>query len=137
MTENNDQTDLYEHHRIVVDRGQQMLRIDKYLSDRLADTSRTRIQNAADAGNILVDGKPVKSNYKIKPLEEISIVLPHPPRKVELVPENIPLNILYEDDELLILNKAAGMVECPLLSFPGSSTVSEWREQAGAGPPDR
>jgi len=124
MTDNTDQSELFEHHRIVVDRGQQILRIDKYLADRLADTSRTRIKNAADAGNILVDGKPVKSNYKIKPEQEISIVLPHPPRKTELIPENIPLNILYEDDELLILNKPAGMVVHPGISHYSGTLVN-------------
>jgi 23S rRNA pseudouridine1911/1915/1917 synthase len=124
MTDNIDQTELYEHHRIVVDRGQQTLRIDKYLSDRLADTSRTRIQNAADAGNILVNGKPVKSNYKIKPEQEISIVLPHPPRKIELIPENIPLNILFEDEELLILDKPADMVVHPGISHYSGTLVN-------------
>jgi len=124
MAENSENSELYEHHRIVVDRGQQILRIDKYLTDRLADTSRTRIQHAAEAGNILVDGKPVKSNYKIKPDEEISIVLPHPPRRTELVPENIPLDILYEDDELIILNKAAGMVVHPGISHYSGTLVN-------------
>ncbi|MBL7110796.1 MAG: RluA family pseudouridine synthase [Bacteroidales bacterium] len=125
MTEEHvEQSELFEHHRIVVDRGQQTLRIDKYLVDRLADTSRTRIQQAAEAGNILVDGKPVKSNYKIKPEEEISIVLPHPPRKIELIPENIPLNILFEDEELLIVNKPAGMVVHPGISHYSGTLVN-------------
>jgi 23S rRNA pseudouridine1911/1915/1917 synthase len=124
MTDNSDSSELFEHHRIIVDRGQQIMRIDKYLADRLAETSRTRVQHAAEAGNILVNGKPVKSNYKIKPEEEISIVLPHPPRKVELVPENIPLDILYEDEELLIVNKPAGMVVHPGISHYSGTLVN-------------
>ena len=109
----NDIQELYEHHRFIVDPGQKPLRIDKYLINRLEGTSRTRIQNAAVAGNILVDGKPVKPNYKVKPGEVITIVLPHPPREIEIIPQDIPLDILYEDDDLLIVNKPAGMVVHP------------------------
>lgn len=105
--------ELYEHHRIVVDKGQSLLRIDKFLMNRLLNVSRNRIQNAADAGNILVNNKPVKNSYKIKPLDVISIVLPHPPRDTEIYPENIPLNIVYEDDYIVIVNKPAGMVVHP------------------------
>src|SRR5574343_660495 len=103
-----EEQDLYEHHRIVVDKGQSLLRIDKFLMNRLLNVSRNRIQNAADAGNILVNNKPVKNSYKIKPLDVISIVLPHPPRDTEIYPENIPLNIVYEDDYIVIVNKNAG-----------------------------
>jgi len=105
-----EQYDLYEHHRITVDKGQQPLRIDKYLTNKLEQISRTRIQNAADAGNILVNEQPVKSNHKIKPGDIISIVLPHPPRKIEIIPEPLPLHIIYEDEEIIVLNKEAGMV---------------------------
>lgn len=105
--------DFYEHHRIVCDKGQGLLRIDKFLHDRLEKTSRTKLQAAADAGNILVNDKPVKSNYRVKPFDIISIVLPHPPRVIELIPENIPLNIVYEDDDLIVVNKQAGMVVHP------------------------
>ncbi len=105
--------ELYEHHRIVVDKGQSLLRIDKFLMNRLLNVSRNRIQNAADAGNILVNNKPVKNSYKIKPSDIISIVLPHPPRDTEVYPENIPLSIVYEDDYIVIVNKPAGMVVHP------------------------
>jgi 23S rRNA pseudouridine1911/1915/1917 synthase len=116
-----DHSELFEHFRIIVDKGQQPLRIDKYLINRLPQTSRTRIQNAALAGNILVNEKPVRSNFKIRPEDIISIVLPHPPRKIEIIPENIPLNIIYEDDDLLIVNKEAGMVVHPGISnFTGT-----------------
>jgi len=122
MTEElTDQQELYEHHRIVTDRGQHPIRIDKYLANRLHDTSRTRVQRAAEAGNILVNDQPVKSNYKIKPEDIISIVLPRPPGKIEIIPENIPLQIIFEDDELLVVNKNAGMVVHPGISnFSGT-----------------
>jgi 23S rRNA pseudouridine1911/1915/1917 synthase len=106
-------SELYEHHKIIVDKGQTLLRIDKFLVNRLNQVSRNRIQQAAEANCILVNGKPVKSNYKVKPLDEISIVLPYPPNEYELIPENIPLEILYEDDDLLVVNKPAGMVVHP------------------------
>ncbi len=111
--EEQEEQELYEHHRIVVDKGQSLLRIDKFLMNRLLNISRNRIQNAADAGNILVNEKPVKSSYKIKPADIISIVLPHPPRDTEIYPENIPLTIVYEDDYVVIINKPAGMVVHP------------------------
>ena len=109
----NDEQDLYEHHRIVVDKGQSLLRIDKFLMNRLLNISRNRIQNAADAGNILVNTIPVKNSYKIKPMDIISIVLPHPPRDTEIYPEDIPLDIVYEDEYIIIVNKPAGMVVHP------------------------
>jgi 23S rRNA pseudouridine1911/1915/1917 synthase len=105
--------ELFEHHHIIVDKGQGLLRIDKFLLTRLPDVSRTKIQQAADAGNILVNEKSVKSNYKVKPTDSISIVLPYPPRELELIPENIPIDVIYEDEHLLLLNKAAGMVVHP------------------------
>jgi 23S rRNA pseudouridine1911/1915/1917 synthase len=104
---------LFEHFGITVDRGQGMLRIDKFLTEKIEGTSRARVQAAADAGNILVNEVPVKSSYKIKPLDRISLVLPYPKRKLEILPENIPLDIVYEDDDLLIVNKEAGMVVHP------------------------
>jgi 23S rRNA pseudouridine1911/1915/1917 synthase len=113
VEEPGDHNELYEHYRIEVDKGQVPLRIDKFLFNRLEKISRSRIQAAATAENILVNDHPVKPNYKVKPLDVISIVLPHPPREVELVPENIPLNIVYEDDSLLIVDKEAGMVVHP------------------------
>lgn len=107
------QDEMYEHFSLTVDKGQAMLRIDKFLTNRMEGASRNRIQTAADAGNILVNGKPVKSSYKVKPLDRISIVLPYPVREVEIIPENIPLDIPYEDDDIIIVNKPAGMVVHP------------------------
>lgn len=108
-----EQQELFEHHRFMVDPGQSFLRIDKYLSLRMESTSRTRIQNAANAGNILVNNSPIKPNYKVKPGDIVQIVLPNPPREIELIPENIPINIVYEDDDVLIVNKEPGMVVHP------------------------
>ncbi len=109
----NDQQELYEHYRFNVDKGQSSLRIDKYLFNHLESVSRNKIQNAAKAGNILVNGDPVKSNYKIKPGDVISVVLPHPPREFELVPQNIPVQIIYEDDDIIVVNKDPDMVVHP------------------------
>ncbi len=109
----NEQNELFEHHRFNVDKGQGLLRIDKFLSNKLENISRTRIQNAARAGNILVNDAPVKPNYKVKPNDIISIVLPHPPREIEIIPENIPVNIVYEDDDIIVVNKEPGMVVHP------------------------
>ncbi len=108
-----EQQELFEHFRFIADPGQSLLRIDKFLSDRVENASRTRIQNAANAGNILVNDKAVKPNYKIKPGDVVQVVLPTPPRDVELIPEDIPLNIIYEDDDVLVVNKAPGMVVHP------------------------
>lgn len=105
--------ELFEHFAITADKGQGLLRIDKFLSARIEKTSRSRIQAAADTGSILVNGKPVKPSYKIKPFDQISIVLPYPRRELEITAENIPLNIIYEDSNLLIVNKEAGMVVHP------------------------
>jgi 23S rRNA pseudouridine1911/1915/1917 synthase len=115
MTEDElvDQQELFEHYRFKADPGQSLLRIDKFLSDRLENSSRTRIQNAANAGNILVNNNTVKPNYKIKPGDIVQVVLPTPPREIELIPENIPLNIVYEDDDILVVNKEPGMVVHP------------------------
>ncbi|MCP4313762.1 MAG: RluA family pseudouridine synthase [Bacteroidetes bacterium] len=108
-----DSNELFEHFRFKADPGQSPLRIDKYLSNYLEGTSRSRIQSAANAGNILVSEASVKPNYKVKPGDVISIVLPHPPRKIELIPQDIPLNIAYEDEDVIIVNKAPGMVVHP------------------------
>ena len=108
-----EEDELFEHHRIEVDKGQKPLRIDKFLSNRLENTSRNRIQNAALAGSILVNEQSVKSNYKVKPGDVVSIVMAYPPRETEIIPEDIPLDIVYEDDDLLIVNKPAGMVVHP------------------------
>ena len=105
--------ELFEHYRIAADKGQEPLRIDKFLMNRIENATRTKIQNAAEAGNILVNNKPEKSNYKVKPFDVITIVLAHPPRDKEIKPENIPLNIVYEDDCLVMVNKEPGLVVHP------------------------
>lgn len=110
--DNGDQ-DLFEHLRIVVDKGQSLLRIDKFLMSRVENASRNRIQNAIDAGNVLVNDTQIKASYKVKPEDVISVVFPHPPRDTEVYPEDIPLDIIYEDNDLLIVNKDAGMVVHP------------------------
>jgi 23S rRNA pseudouridine1911/1915/1917 synthase len=108
-----DQQELFEHHRFKADPGQSHLRVDKFIATRLENASRTKIQNAANAGNILVNEAPVKPNYKVKPGDIIQVVLPTPPREIELIPENIPINIVYEDDDVIVVNKAPGMVVHP------------------------
>lgn len=108
-----EQQDLFEHYRFKADPGQSLLRVDKFLTDRLENTSRTRIQNAANAGCIHVNNNPVKPNYKVKPGDVVQVVLPSPPREIELIPENIPLNIVYEDDDVIVINKEPGMVVHP------------------------
>ncbi|MCX6301763.1 MAG: RluA family pseudouridine synthase [Bacteroidia bacterium] len=108
-----EQQELFEHHRFRIDPGQTMLRIDKFLFDRIENISRTRIQNAANAGNILVNNNPVKPNYKVKPNDIIQILLPNPPRETEIIPENIPVNIIYEDEDVVVVNKDPGMVVHP------------------------
>lgn len=105
--------ELYEHHRIVCDPKQSLIRLDKFLFDRLAATSRNRIQVAAKAGNVLVNDKAAKPSQKVKPGDVISIVLPYPQRETELLPENIPLEILFEDEHVLVINKPAGLVVHP------------------------
>lgn len=108
-----DQEELFEHYKVVVDKGQELLRVDKFLQNRLFKTSRTRIQAAAETGNIHANGKAVKSNYKVKPGDTIAIVFAQPPREIELRPENIPLNIVYEDADVIVINKQAGLVVHP------------------------
>lgn len=107
------ENEMYEHHRFTVDKGQGLLRIDKYLFSKIENASRNKIQVAAKADCVLVNGNPVKSNYKVKPLDVISVLMPNPPRSTEIVPENIPLEIVYEDDDVIIVNKPAGMVVHP------------------------
>ena len=108
-----DNQELFEHFRFLADPGQTPLRIDKFLFNKLEGTSRSRIQAAANAGNILCNDIPVKPNYRVKPGDQLSIVLPHPPRKIELIPEDIPLDIVYEDQDVIVLNKQAGLVVHP------------------------
>ncbi len=105
--------ELFEHHRFDVPKGQSMLRIDKYLMQVVENATRNKIQQAATAGNILVNEQPVKSNYKVKPFDVIRVLMPHPPFEYLLEPENIPIDVIYEDDQLLVVNKEAGMVVHP------------------------
>ncbi len=109
----NEEKEFYEHHRFTVDKGQGLLRIDKFIMSRLENASRNKIQQSAKAGNILVNDKAVKSNYRIKPDDVISIVMSHPPREIEIIAEDIPLNIVYEDADIIIVNKQPGMVVHP------------------------
>ncbi len=104
---------LFEHYRLTVDQGQSLLRIDKFLSNRIENASRSRLQAAADAGNILVNNVPVKSNYRIKPNDEILIVMDYPKHELKIIPEDIPLNIVYEDEQLVVINKPPGLVVHP------------------------
>jgi 23S rRNA pseudouridine1911/1915/1917 synthase len=113
MQETEDKNELFEHYRIEVDSGQSLLRIDKFLMSRIENVTRNKIQNAAKAGNILVNDKAVKQNYKIRPRDLISIVMAHPPREIEIIPQNIPLNIVYEDNDIIVVNKKSGMVVHP------------------------
>jgi 23S rRNA pseudouridine1911/1915/1917 synthase len=108
-----DSDELFEHYRIKVDPGQSLIRIDKFLSDKLPNASRNRIQNGIKDGLVKVNGSDIKSNYKVRPDDTITISLPQPPRDQDVVPENIPLNIVYEDDALMVIDKSAGMVVHP------------------------
>lgn len=108
-----EQGELYEHLRMEVDRGQVPVRIDKYMSEHVQHSSRNRIQKAADAGFIQVNGTPVKSNYKVRPGDVITLMLDRPHYDTTIEPEDIPLDIVYEDDQLMVINKPAGMVVHP------------------------
>lgn len=111
--EENEEDELFEHYRFKADPGQEILRIDKFLMDRLPNTSRNKIQFAAKNGNVLVNTSTVKPNYRVKPGDEISIVMPYPVREIELIPENIPIEITYEDEYLAVVNKPSNMVVHP------------------------
>ncbi|MDG1912967.1 MAG: RluA family pseudouridine synthase [Crocinitomix sp.] len=111
--ENEQQEDLFEHHNLIADVGQEAIRIDKFLMKRLPNVSRNRLQTIAKAGTLFVNGKSVKSNYKVRPKDEISVVLPYPVREIKLIPEDIPIEVLYEDDQMIMVNKPANMVVHP------------------------
>lgn len=108
-----DGAEYYEHFRFVADKGQELLRVDKFLVARLQKSSRNRIQQAADAGCIIVNGKPVKSNYRVKPLDTVQVVMDRPRYEFEIVAQDIPLDIVYEDRYVLVVNKPAGLVVHP------------------------
>lgn len=104
---------LYEHHRVVADKGQSLLRVDKFLLSHLQNTSRNRIQKAAEAGFIHVNDRPVKSNYRVKPCDVVCVMLDYERYDTSIEPEDIPLDIVFEDNEILVVNKPAGMVVHP------------------------
>ena len=105
--------ELYEHFRVTVDKGQAPVRIDKYLFERIVNASRNRIQTAADNGYVMANGKPVKSSYKVKPLDVLTVMMDRPRYENDIIPEDIPLDIVYEDDDLMVVNKPAGLVVHP------------------------
>ncbi len=105
--------EVYDHYNITVDPGQQLMRIDKFLMGKIENVSRNIIQSAVQNGNVLVNEFKVKNNYKIKPGDEIRVVFSTPPREVEIIPQEIPINIIYEDDDIIVVNKEAGMVVHP------------------------
>lgn len=109
----NNPAELYEHFRVVVDKGQSQVRVDKYLFERLVNSSRNRIQKAADAGLIMANGKPVKSSYKVKPCDVLTVMMDRPRYDNDIIPEDIPLDIVYEDNDLMVVNKPAGLVVHP------------------------
>lgn len=113
MEYDNDEIELYEHYRFVADAGQVAVRIDKWMAEKMPHSSRNRIQTAADAGFIHANGKPVKSNYKVRPGDVITLMLDRPHHDTSIVAEDIPLSIVYEDKELMVINKEAGMVVHP------------------------
>ncbi|HEY1040789.1 MAG TPA: RluA family pseudouridine synthase [Bacteroidia bacterium] len=115
---------LYEHHRIVVDKGQEMIRIDKFIVNRIQNATRNKVQNAIDAENVKVNDKPVKANYRVKPFDVITIFYAHPPSDKELIPENIPLNYVYEDDDVVVVNKEPGMVVHPAYGHYSGTLVN-------------
>lgn len=104
---------LYEHFRFVVDAGQESLRVDKYMCEKMQHSSRNRIQKAADAGFVHVNDRAVKSNYKVKPGDVVTLMLDRPRHDTSIVPEDIPLDVVFEDDELMVIDKPAGMVVHP------------------------
>ncbi|MBV7440895.1 RluA family pseudouridine synthase [Weeksellaceae bacterium TAE3-ERU29] len=111
--EENEEDELYEHYRFKADKGQQPLRVDKYLMNFIENATRNKIQQAAKAGNILVNDEPVKQNYKVKAGDEVKVVLSYPPRETTVIPQDIPIDIVYEDESVIVVNKAPGMVVHP------------------------
>ena len=105
--------ELHEHYAFIVDKGQAPLRIDKFLINRIENATRNKIQQAASFGSIIVNGCSVKSNYRVKPDDKISVMLSYPPHDNLLIPEEIKLDIVFEDEEVLIINKPAGLVVHP------------------------
>ncbi|MCU0340402.1 MAG: RluA family pseudouridine synthase [Spirosomaceae bacterium] len=119
-----EEEDFYEHYRIVADRGQSLMRLDQYLKHHIANATRTKIQNAIETESVKVNDKVVKSSYKVKPFDVITVSMPYPPRETDIVPEDIPLNIVYEDEEVMVLNKPAGMVVHPAYGHWSGTVVN-------------
>jgi 23S rRNA pseudouridine1911/1915/1917 synthase len=105
--------ELFEHYKFISPKGQSIVRVDKFLLQLIENTTRNKIQQAAERGNIFANGISVKSNYKVKPFDEIKVMLAHPPFENRIDPENIPLDIVYEDEDLLLINKPVGLVVHP------------------------
>lgn len=129
--------ELYEHYRFVADKGQSLLRIDKFLMARIENASRNKIQAAAKSQNILVNGNPVKANYKVHPGDVITIVLTYPPRETEIIPEEISLDIVYEDGSVIVVNKDAGMVVHPAYGNYSGTLVNALAWHLQNNSPDR
>jgi len=108
-----DEQDLFEHYRFIADKGQEPMRLDKFLTMRIENATRTKVQKGIEVGSVLVNQRIVKNNYQIKPADIVTVVLPNPPRNPELIAENIPITIVYEDESLVLVNKDAGMVVHP------------------------
>ena len=113
MDQTDDRDDFYEHHHIIADPKQEIIRIDKFLLERVPNTSRSKLQNLIKEAYILVNDQPIKANYKIHPGDSVVVNMPHPVRELELIPEDIPLDVVYEDDSLIIVNKPSNMVVHP------------------------
>ncbi|OFX74448.1 MAG: RNA pseudouridine synthase [Bacteroidetes bacterium GWE2_29_8] len=111
--DNSEEVELFENFRFIIDKGQKPIRLDKYLMMHIVNTSRSKIQAATEAGNVLVNDKSSKSSYKVKPLDNICVLLAHPPRELEMKGEDIPLDIIYEDTDIILINKPAGLVVHP------------------------
>ena len=116
--------ELFEHHKIIVDAGQTPMRIDTYVAQRLENISRTLVEKAAKAGYLLVNGKPVKQNYKVNPSDTIQIMMPEPKKELKIIAEDIPINIVYEDNDLIVVNKQAGMVVHPAYGHYSGTLVN-------------
>ena len=122
---------LYEHFRVVVDKGQEMVRVDKYLFDKITNASRNRIQKAADAGYVMANGKAVKCSYKVKPLDVITLMLDRPRYENEIIPQDIPLDIAFEDEDLCVIRKPKGMVVHPAPGNPDGTLVNALLHHCG------
>ena len=129
-----EEQELFEHYRFVAEKGLTPLRVDKFITNRMEQTSRHRIQLAINAGYVLVNDRTVKANYKVKPLDVVTIMMPYQRRGFEVLPEPIPLDILYEDEDLLVINKAPGMVVHPGRGHASGTLVNALAYHLGISP---